>query len=485
MHRDSVGRGFRLRVSLGTAAVCAAAMVAFPAPAPSESPCEPVSEDPGFCGDDGPATDARLASPYGIARLADGRILVADSANNRIRLISRDGRVVTVAGTGMPGSAGDGGPAVEAELTFPTGVAAARGGGFLIADSGNHRVRMVKANGTISTVAGSGEPGFGGDGGPATSARLFSPTSVSKTKGGGFLIADNGNRRIRLVSPDGVITTVAGTGSAGFSGEGGEAIEAELDSPTGVAAIGSGRSFLIADSGNNRVRQVAADGIITTVAGTGEAGFAGDDGLATDALLDRPTNVSPLDRGYLIADSGNQSIRKVSAAGEMVTVAGTGSAGFSGDGGPAVEAEFTAPTDVIGAGDGAFLVADTGSNRIRNVGANGTVVTVAGAGETSEDPEGLAARVQFPKRRLVCYFQPSGFRWPAGRPIRIVYVTTQSAHVSVRLTRDGSTVRTEGDTAAAGINKVRVESVGPGKYRAGLYVGGSRLCDRQVVKIVR
>ena len=242
--------------------------------------------------------------------------------------IAATNNIFTVAGTGSAGFSGDGGAATSAQLNFPTGVATTADGGFLIADQFNHRIRRVSPAGTITTVAGTGSAGFSGDGGAATSAQLNQPFGVAATADGGFLIAEFGNHRIRRVSPAGTITTVAGTGSAGSSGDGGAATSAQLNQPFGVAATADG-GFLIADFNNHRVRRVSPAGTITTVAGTGGPGFSGDGGAATGAQLNGPTGVAATaDGGFLIADFDNHRVRRVSPGGTITTVAGSGGAGF-------------------------------------------------------------------------------------------------------------------------------------------------------------
>jgi hypothetical protein len=265
----------------------------------------------GSSGDDGLATEAELSFPSGVAATADGGFLIADTGNNLVRAVSRAGVITRVAGTGAAGSSGDDGPATDAELSSPTGVAVTADGGFLIADQGNSEVRAVSPAGVITRVAGTGTPGIGGDGGPATEAGLFEPYGVAVTADGGFLIADTGVHLVRAVSPAGVITSVAGTGTPGNSGDGGPATDAELFGPFGVAATAHG-GLLIADANNNDVRAVSPAGVITRVAGTGIAGNSGDDGPATDAQLNGPIAVAvTADGGFLIADNTNNEVRKV------------------------------------------------------------------------------------------------------------------------------------------------------------------------------
>jgi len=254
----------------------------------------------GFGGDGGPATKAELDQPHGVAFTSGGVLLVADALNNRIRAVAMDGTITTVAGTGARGFSGDGGPATDAKLSGPRGVSAAPGGGYLIPDTDNDRVRLVRPDGTIVTVAG-----------PA--AGLDRPFAAVAAAGGAILIADTGNDLIRKVSANGTLTTVAGNGVRGFGGDGGPATAASLNSPHNLAALPDG-GFLIADEGNNQVRRVWPNGTIATVAGTGTAGFSGDGGAATAAELDQPKALAVLPdlRGYLVADAANSRIRVVS-----------------------------------------------------------------------------------------------------------------------------------------------------------------------------
>src|ERR1035437_8178345 len=247
---------------------------------------------------------------------------------------------------GSEGVGGDGGPATAAQLNFPTGVAADAAGNLFIADTFNNRIRKVSANGIITTVAGTGARGFGGDGGPATAAQLNYPQGVAVDAAGSLFIADTGNMLIRRVSANGILTTVAGiaaaTGAQGFSGDGGPATAAQLNNPKGLAVDAFGNLF-IADTGNQRIRQVSA-GIITTVAGSGTLGPGDDGGPATAAQLYNPVSVAVDATGNLfIAGTSDPRIRKVSANGIITTVAGTGIQGSSGDGGPA----NAAPLDVL------------------------------------------------------------------------------------------------------------------------------------------
>ena len=323
----------------------------------------------GSLGDGGPANAAQLSGPRGLSPTSDGGYLIVDSFNHRVRKVSALGTITTVAGNGTPGVGGDTGPATSAQLTFPVAAAATADGGFLIADTGNHNIRRVLPDGFIVRVAGLTLDDFSGDGGPAFGATLNSPNAVAPTADGGYLIADTGNERIRRVAPDGIITTVAGGGTGGL-GDGGPATEAQLQGPYDVAVLPDG-GFLIADYIAGRVRRVSPNGIITTVAGTGSPGTSGDGGPATAATLSTPIAVEPApDGGFLIADSTEQRVRRVSPDGTISTIAGTGSLGFAGDGGLAAAAQLNAPWGLAMLDGGGFVVADSGSNRVRFVDAD-------------------------------------------------------------------------------------------------------------------
>jgi hypothetical protein len=330
----------------------------------------------GFSGDGGPATAAALNIPLGVAVMPDGGYLIADAGNARVRRVSPTGTITTVAGSGTFGDfsgAGDGGPATRANLQAPLGVAAMPDGGFLIADAAQAKIRRVSATGIITTVAGTGTPSYSGDGGPATAAGLFAPSGVAAMPDGGFLIADTGNSRVRRVSPAGTITTVAGTGTPGFSGDGGLATAAQLgqNSPYSVAVTADG-GFVIGDEVNRRVRRVSPTGIITTIAGTGVQGSSGDGGAATAAQLNVPMGVAvTADGGVLIADEFGNRVRWVSPTGVITTVAGTGTFAIftNGDGGPATAANISMPFGVAATPNGGFVFSEMGNDAIRFVDA--------------------------------------------------------------------------------------------------------------------
>ncbi len=318
----------------------------------------------GYSGDSGLAPLATLDDPSGVAINAAGDLFIADSGNNVVREVTPAGIITTVAGTGAAGYTGDGGLATAATLNDPTGVAVDAAGDLFIADSGNNVIREVTPAGIITTIAGTGAAGYTGNGGLATNATLNDPTGVALDAKGDLFIADSGNNVIREVS-GGNISTIAGTGTAGYTGDGGSATTATLNDPIGVAVDVHGDLF-IADSGNNVIREVSG-GTITTVAGSGTAGYTGDGGSATAATLNDPTGVAVDAKGDLfIADAGNNAIREVSG-GTITTVAGTGTLGFTGDGGPATAATLDLPTGLVVSASGELFIADSGNSVVRAV----------------------------------------------------------------------------------------------------------------------
>jgi uncharacterized protein (TIGR03437 family) len=341
-------------------------------------------------------TSARLYGPDSVAVDKTGNIFFAEPNEHVVlRLDATTGVLTLVAGDGTVGFSGDNGSATSGQMVYPERVALDSTGNLFIADTQNHRIRKV-SNGVITTVAGNGVAGFGGDSGPATSAQLMSPSGIAVDSAGNLYIADTGNNRIRKVA-NGVITTVAGNGTAGFGsgGDNGLATSADLNQPQGVGVDGSDNLY-IADTANNRVRKVV-NGVITTIAGNGTAGFGsgGDGGPANIADLNQPFGIAVDTSGSVyIADTSNNRIRKVTN-GVITTVAGNGSGGFSGDNGPATGARLNAPRGPAIDSAGNLYIADEGNSRVRKV-SNGVITTVAGNGLIGDNGPATSAILGFP-----------------------------------------------------------------------------------------
>jgi len=288
------------------------------------------------------------------------------------------GNLKTIAGNGTAGYSGDGGPAITAELNTPDGIAFDTHGNLYIADVSNNVIRKVDTLGNITTVAGNGTRGFSGDGGQATAAELNAPFGVSLDAAGNLYIMDTLNARIRKVDIAGTITTIAGNGTFGFAGDGGPASSATLSEVQGARFDTAGNLY-VPQCGPAAVRKIDTSGTITTVAGNGTDGFSGDGGPATAAQLNCPSGVVVDNTGKLfIADYNNDRIREVNASGVITTIAGNGTPGFSGDGGPALAAEVNVPNDVDLDSAGNLYIADSGNNRVRKIDTTGIITTVVG-----------------------------------------------------------------------------------------------------------
>ncbi|MFN0085449.1 MAG: Ig-like domain-containing protein [Blastocatellia bacterium] len=321
--------------------------------------------------DNAPAVSSLISRPWRFAFDSAGNMYIADDAGHRIRKVSPGGTITTVAGTGLAGFEGDGGPATAARLNFPSRPAVDGSGNLYIADYSNHRIRKVTAaTGVITTIAGDGNGRFGGDGGPAIGASLNGPESCAIGRDGNLYIADYLNHRVRKVTlNDGKISTVAGTGIAGFSGDGGPATLAALSLPSDVAFDSAGDLY-IAAAGNNRIRQIAMnDGRITTVAGSGLTAYDGENRPATSAGIGNPFGVAVDGAGNIyLSDRTNNRIRRVNASDRtVVTIAGGGLTGFSPDGSGAIGARLALPTGVAVDPMGRAFFADSTNGRIRAV----------------------------------------------------------------------------------------------------------------------
>ena len=291
--------------------------------------------------------------------------------------------ITTLAGNGTAGYSGDGGPASAAQLNNPYGVAADTAGNIYIADNGNNRIRKVNAAGIISTIAGTGAAGYSGDRGQATAARIQAPRGITLDPAGNVVFSDRGNNVVRKIDvTTGIITTIAGTGgSPAFTGDGGLATAARLGLTWGVAYDRSGNLYL-ADDQNCRVRMVNTSGIINTICGTGICFSGGDGGTATAALVQYPVGVAI---GYYnnhiyIADDGNNRIREINTSNIISTLAGSPTYGFTGDGGPSTAARLYYPKAVATDDSGNVYIADQNNNRIRKIDTFGNINTIAGNG---------------------------------------------------------------------------------------------------------
>jgi hypothetical protein len=421
---------------------------------PAVLPCSDWHET--FCGDGGRATDARLLYPTGIATVPGGGFLVADSGNAAVRRVLPQGTITTVAGLGTPGFSGDHGPAVAAQLKGPTDVSSAAGSKVLIADAGNDVIRQVSADGVITTVAGVA-PGSSSSGFlPSTTARsaksvrLVDPLGVTAVAGGNYLVADTGANMVLQVSPGGLLRVVAGTGQPGYSGDGGPATSARLSSPTRVIPISDG-GFLILDLGNGVVRKVSPAGTIATIPGKTWT----TDTFGQSVPPDRnPGGLAQDAHGNIFVISGRQ-VERISPTGGEAPIAGTPECGSGGDKGPPLVATFAVPSGLAVTATGNVLVSDIQNSNVRQAIAGTSISTVAGSPSDGHDQAPCIAAGGGPNGALWPIFYITAPR--SARPfhaITIQFLTTRPALVSTMLVKKGARVRSVRRPATAGANSV-------------------------------
>jgi len=339
------------------------------------------SGESGFSGDGGPAIKANFKTPAGLAFDPEGNLYIADRENHRVRKLDTSGNISTFAGIGKAGFSGDGGPAVRAKLNLPSGLAADEKGNLYISDRSNDRIRVVDKKGVIRTYAGTGVAGFQGDAGPALKAQLDKPFGIALDEAENLYIADRNNNRVRKVSPEGIITTVAGDGGFFFMGDNGPAYRASVAAPTGVAVDKKGNLY-IADRNNNRIRLVDKLGMIRTVAGTGQQDYNGDSETARETNLYLPFGLTvDSNDNLLVIDRSHYRIRRIDPkSGKVETVAGNGLKLFAGDGGPATGATLSFPHGMFVDKDDNLIFSDKGHYRIRKITPKGIISTIGGNG---------------------------------------------------------------------------------------------------------
>ena len=339
------------------------------------------SGESGFSGDGGPAIKANFKTPAGLAFDPEGNLYIADRENHRVRKIDTSGNISTFAGIGEAGFSGDDAPAVKARLNLPSGVVADQKGNLFISDRSNDRIRVVDKKGVIRTYAGSGVAGFQGDAGPALKAQLDKPFGIALDEAENLYIADRNNNRVRKVSPEGIITTVAGDGGFFFMGDNGPAYRASIAAPTGVAVDKKGNLY-IADRNNNRIRVVDKLGMIRTVAGTGQQDYNGDSETARETNLYLPFGLTvDSNDNLLVIDRSHYRIRRIDPkSGKVETVAGNGLKLFAGDGGPATGATLSFPHGMFVDKNDNLIFSDKGHYRIRKITPKGIISTIGGNG---------------------------------------------------------------------------------------------------------
>lgn len=326
-----------------------------------------------------------VEGPAGIAEDGEGNIYLADREGKFVWKIEKSGRAVVIAGTGKPPGSlpEDRLLAREVNLGAPEGLVVDQDGSILLADSYNHVIWRIDRDGYLTRFAGTGERGRGSEGVKALASTFASPCDVRLDSKGNVFVADVGNNRIRKITRDGLVTTVVGTGVPGYEGDGGPATKAQLNSPWGIA-LDTDDNLLIADSFNDVIRKVGSDGIIHTIAGNGQEGFDGDGGPARAAKFNTPQSLAIDATGRIyIGDEHNDAIRVIELDGTIRTLVGSKGPGFSGDGGPASHAQIADPESLRVRKDGSVLISVRDNARLRIITPDGIINTLAGKGPTS------------------------------------------------------------------------------------------------------
>lgn len=394
-----------------------------------------------FSDDGAPALNASISNLQQLSTDRNGNILFADTGNHVVSRINPDGTITVLAGNGIVGFSGDGGPARSAALNFPSDAVMDAAGNLFIFDSNNFRIRRVAPDGTITTYAGTGLQGNTGDNGPAIKARIGANGKMAVDAAGSLYFTDPLNSVIRRITPDGTISTYAGNGKAAHSGDNGPATQASIGVGSGGIAFDSAGNLYVAEAVTNQIRKIASDGTITTYAGIARAGLR--DGPAATAQFNTPFGIAfDASNNLFVADVNNGVIRKISVNGIVSTVAGTPIVGFSGDGGPALNATFRFGEGVAVGGDGSLYVADNGNFRIRRITGDGVIQTVAGTGRFRNTPDGTPAANAFFSGLQFLSFDPSG---------RLLIADSGDARVR-RIGTDGTIQNLAGvGTAGAGL----------------------------------
>ncbi len=412
----------------------------------------------GYSGDGGPATKATMNIPAGLTFDRHGNLYIADRANHRVRKVDTKGIITTVAGNGTAGFSGDRGPATQASLNLPSGVAVDNNGNLYISDRSNNRVRKVSSKGIIQTFAGNGSDGYHGDNMPALQATLDKPFGLALDKDNNLYIADRGNNRIRKIDSSGLISTVAGDGGFYYIGDNGPAYRASIAGPTGVTVDRKGNIY-IADRGNNRIRMVDTLGMIRTIMGTGQQDYNGDSELARETNLHLPFGVALDKKGdLLVIDRSHYRIRKLIMKGSRVTtLAGNGVKQFGGDGGPSQGAHLEFPHGIDVDSKDNVIFADKAHYRIRKITPKGIISTIVGTGVRGNIGDGKPAlkasvfptRMRLNHKNEIFFISPSGFvslvRKVNTKGIINEYITTGDANYQKAVLASGSGASTRSE----------------------------------------